>query len=271
MVDASVFSNLTRGPEGRRRAAILVGSVALHAGVLALIGLGLFETRLTVAPADDRPIFIQMEPRPLLEGETARLPSPSRTQATETRPQTGAQSEFVAPLKLDEDEGASSPPAPRAAAGGGSGPAAPGSAAAANPWSYTPESQRAAVARTMRTGAGGCRIMDGHLSASEQALCDDNFNERAGRAGPLGPRSLTPNEQRREAEFARQGAQNLARYEAQRRPLSGGVGVVGPAECAGSNFGTGCAGAHLPSVRGVDMHQGADSLIRQPSNKVETP
>jgi hypothetical protein len=65
------------------------------------------------------------------------------------------------------------------------------------------------------------------------------------------------------------GAAAIARYEAQRAPLSGGGGNVGPADCVGSNLGMGCAGAHLPSVPNTDMRQGADSLIRQPSNKLD--
>ena len=48
--------------------------------------------------------------------------------------------------------------------------------------------------------------------------------------------------------FAREGARRLAEWEARRRPLSGGVGVVGPADCVGSNFGTGCAGAHAAAL-----------------------
>ncbi|MDI6623150.1 MAG: hypothetical protein QME55_00335, partial [Brevundimonas sp.] len=54
----------------------------------------------------------------------------------------------------------------------------------------------------------------------------------------------------RDARFAREGARALAGYEARRRPLSGGIGVVGPQEGPGSNFGMGVAGAHLdPSLR----------------------
>jgi hypothetical protein len=92
--------------------------------------------------------------------------------------------------------------------------------------------------------------MDGRLSAGEQALCDERFNEAAARAGPPGPRTLNASEARREAGFARDGAQALAQYEARRRPLSGGVGIVGPGDCPGSNLGLGCAGAHLdPALR----------------------
>lgn len=247
-------------PEKRRGAAIMVGSAALHAGVLALIGLGLFETRLNLAPIDDTPIFVQMEPRPLLAGEIARVPTPSRSRAIETQPLAGARPDLLTPRKLDEDEDTPSPPAPRAAAGA-AGPGVPAPPADANPWTYRPETAGAAVGRSLRTGAGGCRIMDGRLSAAEQALCDDRFNAGAAAGRQIGPRTQTASEQRRNEQFARDGAAALRRYEARRAPLSGGVGVMGPADCVGSNFGTGCAGAHLdPSIR-----QGAQNLIRTPS------
>ena len=56
---------------------------------------------------------------------------------------------------------------------------------------------------------------------------------------------------------------------AQRAPLSGGTGVVGPGDCPGSNLGMGCAGAHLRDVPGVDVRQGAETPIRQPGNRVD--
>jgi len=88
--------------------------------------------------------------------------------------------------------------------------------------------------------------MDGRLNPGEQALCDDRFNAAAGRAGPLGPRTLNASEARREAGFARDGAQALAEYEARRRPLSGGVGIVmSSPDCVGGNLRSTCAGAHL--------------------------
>lgn len=236
-------------PERRRSTAILIGSAVFHVAAFGLIGLGLLEARLAPLPADDTPIFVQMEPRPLLKGETARAPSPARIQATETRALTSAASPLLAPRKHDEDD-TPSPPAPRAAAGmAGSGvPAAPG---ASNPWTYTPETQAAAIGRSLRTGTGGCRVMDGHLSPAEQALCDDRFQAgalEAARRHPLGARTQTASEQRRNEEFARQGAAALARYEELRRPLSGGVGIGGASpDCPGGNLAGSCAGAHLPA------------------------
>ncbi|MDQ7811442.1 hypothetical protein, partial [Brevundimonas sp.] len=84
------------------------------------------------------------------------------------------------------------------------------------------------------------------LSAAERAVCDDRLGARAAAAAPI---QGTGNPER-DARFAREGARALAGYEARRRPLSGGIGVVGPQEGPGSNFGMGVAGAHLdPSLR----------------------
>lgn len=267
MVDASVASTVSRrmtvrGPEGWRRVAILTGSAALHIGVLAVVGMGLLTTRLAPLPVDDMPLYIQMEPRPLLKGETVRVPAPSRVRTAETQPLTRARSPLIAP-RQKQDQDAPSPPTPRVAAGvTGSGTPAP--PADANPWTYRPETQAAAVGRSLRTGISGCRVMDGRLSPGEQALCDDRFNAGAAEAAarhPLGARTQTASEQRRDAEFAREGAAALRRYEALRAPLTGGVGVLGSGECPGGNLGIGCAGANLdPSMR-----EGAQNLIRSPS------
>jgi hypothetical protein len=180
------------------------------------------------------------------------VPSPARIQALETRPLTAPRSDIAAPRKPEEDQAAHSPPAPRIAAGapGAAGPTSAGAPGADNPWTYRPETQAAAIARSLRTGTGGCRIMDGHLSPSEQALCDDRFQAgaiEASRRHPLGARTRTASEARRDAEFARQGAAALQNYEMMRRPLSGGVGIgLASPDCPGGNLAGSCAGAHLP-------------------------
>jgi hypothetical protein len=233
----------------RRRAALLTASLILHAAVLVPLAVGLFEVERAGFPdLTSPPVFVELEPRPLLAGETARAPTPSSAAARELAPALGeAAPSLVAPRLRDEDD-EDRPTAPNPRIGAAAPPGTP--PAPADPWRVTPESMAGAVARSMRTGAGGCRIMDGRLNAGEQALCDERFNEAAGRAGPLGPRTLTPSEQRRDAQFARDGARALAQYEARRRPLSGGVGIVGPGDCPGSNLGVGCAGAHLdPAIR----------------------
>jgi hypothetical protein len=208
-----------RSREGARRTAILVGSVAIHAGVLGLIGLGLIDT----AP-DERlvqflpPVYVEMEPRPLLNGETARIPRAAPARSTDAPVQSRSASREVAPPRLkEEDEDRPAPPSPHVAGVPAAG--APAPPAEANPWAYHPESLGAAVGRTMRTGAGGCRTMDGHLSAAEQAVCDQRFIDGAVAAGqrhPPGERTLTPSEQRRQDAFAAQLQSQIGRQRLDR-------------------------------------------------------
>ena len=114
------------------------------------------------------------------------------------------------------------------------------------------------MARTLRQGLIGCSTPQ-QLSTAERANCREDAMRRGLNAAPI---TGTGNPER-DAAFAREGARRLAEWEQRRRPLSGGVGVVGPADCVGSNFGTGCAGAQLPSVPGVDMRQGAETTINR--------
>lgn len=227
----------------RRRLAIVVASVAFHAVVLTPMALGLFSEPAALPNIDRPAVFVEMEPRPLLAGETVRTPAPSSAAARERAPTLGET--FVPSLRdaaRDEDEDAPTAPAPRL----GQTPPAGTPAPASDAWRVAPEGMAAAVARSMRTGAGGCRTMDGRLNAGEQALCDERFNEAAGRAGALGPRTLTPSEQRRDAQFARDGAQALAAYESRRAPAAGGVGIVmSSPDCVGGNLRGTCAGALL--------------------------
>lgn len=236
-------------PVRRRNLGVFALSTLLHAAVLTPIGLGLLSDRAEPIVVPPPPLFLDIEPRPLLTGETARVPAPaSATTSRETSPRFGESVPALPrpPRPDEEEDDLPSSPTPRPGS-----PAPPGTPSApAGAWTVVPEGMAAAVGRSLRTGAGGCRVMDGRLNPGEQALCDDRFNEAAGRAGPLGPRTLNASEARREAGFARDGARALAQYEARRRPLSGGVGIVGPGDCPGSNLGAGCAGAHLdPAIR----------------------
>lgn len=234
-----------RTPEDRRRVAVLAASVAFHAALLAPLAMGLLSAPPPVLTEPfDPPVFVEMEPRPLLIGERARAPEYAADDAPQAAPalNPAAPSVATAPLR-EKDEEDDRPSAPNPRVGHPLvGPPPPSS----DPWQVQPENLAAAVGRSMRTGAGGCRIMDGRLSAAEQRLCDERFNEAAGRARALGPRTLTPSEERREAQFAQDGAAALAEYEARRRPLAGGVGVSGMSpECVGGNLRGTCAGAYL--------------------------
>ena len=88
MVDASMSPGPRRpsfGPIERRRAALFAGSILVHIAILAPLALRYFEKPIATASSDeDIPIFIQMEPRPLLPGEVARVTAPAsaRTEAT---------------------------------------------------------------------------------------------------------------------------------------------------------------------------------------------
>lgn len=231
--------------------------MAVHAAVLALIGYELVQTPLTPDPAvDQTPVFIELEPRPLLPGEVARRPSRPAASALETQPlraQTAASPDKARPTDARADDRPSAP-APRVAATPpagtpGANAASAGSATGAdNAWTVRPTDRRGAMARSLRLGAAGCRTMDGHLSAAEQRQCDDAFNEAAGRARPIGPRTLNASERNRQEQFASEGAAALARYERRRAPMRSGVGVAGASpECPGGNLRGTCPGANLPS------------------------
>jgi hypothetical protein len=163
----------------------------------------------------------------------------------------------------DEDEAASGPPsapAPRMAAPAPGGAPAPAASGVTDAWRFTPEGQAGRNARALRTSPAGCPST-GILTQSERAVCDERFNARAAEGAER--RITGSGNAERDARFAREGAREMQRYEQQRRPLSGGVGVLGPADCHGSNFGTGCAGAHLKDIPGVDMRQGARGTVNE--------
>ena len=249
-----------RGPRGRKRLAVLGGSVALHTVILALIGLGLVETR-RLLPDETLPIQLQLEPRPLLPGEVARRPT--RAAASSNQPQLQAQTQSQAqtpaqaqPSALPRDEATNSPspPMPRIAApqpSGLTGAIAPGTTGAPTTddrWTVRTPDMSGSVARSLRLGPAGCRALDGQLPEGEQRVCDDAFNAAAGRARPIGPRTLNASETRRQEQFAREGAAAIARYERRRAPMRAGVGVAGAApECPGGNLRGTCPGANLPS------------------------
>lgn len=223
------------GSPARRRAAIVAGSVVLHLVLLTPLVLGVSRPP-PVLLNDDPLIYLQLEPRPLITGVTPRQP---RVVATpDAAPAWGPVSPDRPIRQNPPSAETPSRPSPRVAATAPSDPpAAPDDA-----WRVTPETTRAAIARTLRTGPAGCRLMDGRLSASEQRLCDDRFNEAAARAGPLGPRSLTPSEQRRDAQLARDGAAALAAHDSLRGGRAG-VGITGASpDCPGGNLRGNCAG-----------------------------
>lgn len=226
----------------RRRAALIAASTVLHIAILAPLAVGLFRLPDALPLSEPPLIFVEMEPRPLLDGEVARAPTLAARDPETQRPLTTVVP-LPAPLRDEDEEDQPSTPNPRV--GAAPQPGAP--PAPADAWQVTPEGgMAAAVSRSLRTGAGGCRIMDGNLSLAEQRLCDERFNEAAGRASPVGPRTLTPSEERQEAQRQADAAAVWARNERRGRPPSANppAAVISP-DCPGGNLRGTCAGAHL--------------------------
>jgi len=223
----------------RWRVAALVLSVVLHIGVVGYLGTHGLSQRWTV-PVDEPFISLQMEPRPMLAGEVARVrPAPPRAGAPPLPGSARADPDrpFRDPL---DDEERPSVPVPRV------GVPAPGTSPApaevgTSPWAVRAETTGDRVGRGLRTGPGGCRSRD-LLTPAERAICDDRFGQRAAAAAPIDDTAGS--------RFAAEGARRLAQYGTRRRPLAGGTGNVGPQDGPGSNFGMGVSGAHLdPSFR----------------------
>jgi hypothetical protein len=230
-----------------------VGSTAFHVlllGVLALRGAA----PLTPAPVGPQVVFVDIAPRPLLKNERPRAPTAAASGATAASSAAGRVVVRFRDPRLDEDEDLT--PRPRIAA-----PVA--GAPAPDPWQVRPETEGQAITRSLRNSMIGCDAGRARLTPEDRAACGERFGERAARATPI----QGTGDPDRDARFAREGARALAQYEGRRQPLSGSVGVVGPADCVGSNLGTGCAGAHLPSVPGVDMNQGGASVVNPSQRK----
>jgi len=228
-----------RLPVRWRRPVLIAVSILAHVVVLGALASQTFH--LQDVRSEPSLVWLDIQARPVLPDETTR-PRPAASAASAARIEVASNvSGRASTLRRDEDE-EDEAPNPHVA------PALTGAPAtgAEDPWRYTPETTSGAVARSLRNSPVGCDMRAGRMSAAEQQLCDDRFNERAGRARPI---SGTDNPER-DARFAREGAAALDSYERRRRPLSGGTGVVGPGDCPGSNFGAGCAGSHIdPSLQ----------------------
>lgn len=244
----AVQDRLSSGrPSGRRRAATIGVSVLIHGLLLVPLAFQTVRPAPNLVTTTPPVVYLEIEPRPLLPHERPRLPAVAPAPAPQVRP-SGPVSRETAPALSAAERPA--PLAPRLAREAPEGAPAPPAAQAADPWQVTPESQAAATARALRTSPVGCRSPE-LLTRAERAICDERFNERAAEAAARRPITGSGNSER-DARFAREGARELQRYEAKRRPLSGGVGVLAPQDCPGSNFGTGCAGAHLDSSMQMD-------------------
>lgn len=211
--------------------------MAVHAVVLGLLGLRAVRLNDWTGPRDTV-VLIDVTPRPLLSGERPRQPTYAAP-TSEARVETLRDAAPGLPRDEDEEDEDEGLPAPRL-------PVPPGGPAAAasgidEAWRVPTAPTGRQLGRALRGSALGCDVMNGRLSAGEQAQCDEAFNRAAGAAAPI----AGSGDAARDGRFAAQGARNLQAYEARRRPLGGGTGTGQHGDCPGSNFGAGCPGAHL--------------------------
>lgn len=195
-----------------------------------------------VAPVAAPPAVPRLQPAPPL----------TVTESAPSRPAPALPARRPAKDKDEEEAAAGGPPsapAPRMTMPAPGGAPAPAAGGVTDAWRFAPEGQSGRNARALRLSPSGCPST-GVLTQGERDICDERFNARAAE-GAQRPITGSGNAAR-DARFAREGAREMQRYEAQRRPLSGGVGVVGAVDCPGSNFGNGCAGSHLDSSMQMD-------------------
>lgn len=223
-----------------RKVALATASVVINTGLIATLSLTALGIDAPPSAPDSRPLYIDISPRPLLPNERPRpaMQTPEPVAMSASRDAGG-----IDPAPTDRDASAPdsrpAPIRPRIAA-----PTPQGAPAPPDAWTVNPNDRAGAMSRVLRQGLIGCTTPQ-QLNAAERAHCREDAMRRGMNAAPI---TGTGNPER-DAAFAREGARRLAEWEARRRPLSGGVGVVGPADCVGSNFGTGCAGAQLnPSL-----------------------
>lgn len=225
-----------------RKPAIVAVSVLGHVALFSYLGLRSMDLTLSALVEDPDPvIYMQIEPRPLLPGEVARVrpvPAPPQAVAAPALPGSPTADRDRPFRDPTEDEDQPAPPVPRI---GVPAPGAPAPSPGVEGWSVRPETMGDRIGRGLRTRGPGC-ASPALLSAAERVICDDRFGQRAAAAARIDGAAGSP--------FAAEGARRLAEYEARRRPLAGGTGNVGVQDGPGSNFGIGVAGAHLdPSLR----------------------
>ena len=236
-------------PERWHKPALVVGSVAFHALVLAVLGLR--AVQLEEVPYAPQPpvVFVDIAPRPMLKDETARVrPTPSESTTDRlTLPDQAAASQALPlrdPREEERAQGLPSSPSPRVGTPAPGVPAPSGSVASGG-WTVRPETLGDRVQRGLNNSNLACRTPQ-LLTPAERDRCAD----RMANAANSTPEIRGSGDPETDSRFARQGAARLAEYEARRRPLAGGTGNVGPQDGPGSNFGIGVAGAHLdPSLR----------------------
>ena len=221
----------------------------------------------SVTPLPPQPVESLTAPGQRAEPAPLSLQTPRLETAPTVTDQEAAASSSDAPVRRRREEeeraaalaaaaaaasGPPSPPVPRLAnpVPGALSPGATGGSpvpGVSDAWRVAPSSQGDRNARSLRMSPTGCRFPE-RLTEGERQICTERFNADAAR-GAERPITGSGNAAR-DARFRQEGAREMYRYEEQRRPLSGGSGNVGPADCPGSNLGIGCAGSLLdPSMQ----------------------
>ena len=254
------------GMDGRRNAILLIASVAFHGLVLAPLALRWIADDAPPLAEQPQPLWLQIEPRPRVRGERPR-PRPVTSPAT-TSPPVGrdtpgiVQAPIVRTPEDDEDDATS-----QSTISSLSTISRPDISTLSTPrvdgWQVRPDDTAGRVARSLRNGAVGCRMIE-TLTATERAACNQAFGQAASQAPPI---EGTGNAGR-DSRFAREGAAALARYDARRAPVPGGTGVSGATgvgvtgisgDCAGGNLRGNCPGELLR-----DGFRHEEDQIRQP-------
>ena len=177
------------------RIAILGAILGLHLVVFAW--LGLTSVPQLSAPAAPSPFVIELQPRSPRADRSRSAPRPALASPPVPRD-----------TLLRPNETASALPFQRLAPG--MLPSPPSSPITTAPPPTVPD---AAIARALRNSTLGCRL--GGSGPADRDLCERVLAEAAARAGPIrGTGNPT-----RDARFAAEGAEQLARFEDKRKPL----------------------------------------------------
>lgn len=217
-----------RGPDWHpdwRKAGMAAAAVGLNAGLIALLSLD----SIAVAPlprSATRPmIYLDIEPRPRIQGERARRAAPVLRDTTPVRPDTPRLRAPSSPLDVSTPPNAPAPTVPDA-------------------WRMQPVDP---ADRPALPGLAGCGAPD-RLSQDARDLCHGRRMRLAERAGQV----VGTGDADRDAAFARQGARRLAAWEAQRaRPAPGDPPCETPHPVAG------CEGVNVQ----VELFSSRDGLL----------
>lgn len=231
--------------QSKRRLHWLGGaaSAALHLAAIAALAFGA-KSVLPPARPQAPTLYIEIEPRPLIDGEKPRVVAP---QLDDTAIQSTDRNQRPTARDAVPDR-----PQPRLAQGVSPDQSDEDTSA----WQVAPQSAddetSRRVAQSLRTSVLGCQYPD-RLTQQERDVCDDREGERTARALERLQRIPGSGNARRDARFEAEGRQRLQAYESRRRtPPDSERGNVGVVEGVGSNFGMGVAGRHLDPTHQVD-------------------